>query len=376
MTAASLPVRVIPADTRRDLKRFIDFAWEIYRGDPHWVPPLKRDMRVAFDREKHPFHRHSEVQPFLALRGDRVVGRICAVRNRRHEEFHDEPVGFFGFFESIDDADVATALFDAVREWLRERGLEVMRGPTSFSTNEVAGLLVEGESGPPYVMMAHNPPYYAELIEGYGFVKAKDLLAWAMDNEEPTYLERAERIVTRRNPDLTVRTLDRSRYDEELERVRAVYNEAWEKNWGFVPMSDAEIDFMADELRLVIEPRLALFMEDGEGETIGFGLALPDFNQVLSRIDGRLFPFGLLKALWLRRKIDRMRVIILGIVPQHRGKGLDALLYVRLFREAAAIGITWGEMSWILEDNHAMNAAIQRFGARLFRTYRIYDTAV
>ncbi|MDX1393679.1 MAG: N-acetyltransferase [Gemmatimonadota bacterium] len=369
-------VRVIPADTRRDLNRFIDFPWEIYRDDPHWVPPLKRDMRVAFDREKHPFHRHSEAQPFLALRDDRVVGRICAIRNRRHEEFHDEPVGFFGFFESLDDPGVAAALFDAVRVWLRERGLEVMRGPTSFSTNEVSGLLVDGEAGPPFVMMAHNPPYYAELIEGYGFEKAKDLWAWAMDNEEPTYLERAERIVSRRNPGITVRTLDRSRYDEELERVRAVYNEAWEKNWGFVPMSDAEIDFMADELKLVIEPRLALFMEDDEGETIGFGLALPDFNQVLRHLDGRLFPLGLFKALRLRRKIDRMRVIILGVVPKHRGKGLDALLYVKLFREAADVGVTWGEMSWILEDNHAMNAAIQRFGARLFRTYRIYDIAI
>jgi len=375
VSEGSQPVRVVPVETRRELKTFINVPWDIYRDDPDWVPPLKMDMRNAFNPSKHPFHKHSEAQPFLALRGDVAVGRICAIRNRRHEEFQGESVGFFGFFECVDDQAVASALFDTVREWLRERGLEVMRGPTSFSTNEVAGLLIGGESGPPFVMMPHNPPYYPALLEAYGFGKAKDLLAWALENEEPEHLTRAESIVRRRNK-VTVRTMDRSRYAEELEKVRAIYNSAWEKNWGFVPMNDDEIDFMADELKLVIEPQLALFMENAEGETIGFALALPDFNQVLIKLDGRLFPFGLIKALWNKRKIDRMRVIILGLLPEYRGKALDVLLYLGLFRNALGIGITWGEMSWILEDNGPMNAAIERFGSRLFRTYRLYDIDV
>lgn len=369
------PVRVVPVDTRKDLKTFIDLPWSIYRDDPDWVPPLKMDMRNAFDPSKHPFHKHSEAQPFLALRGSKPVGRICAIRNRRHEEFHEEPVGFFGFFECIDDQAVATALFDTVRDWLRERGLEVMRGPTSFSTNETCGLLVDGEPGPPFVMMAHNPPYYIGLLEAYGFEKAKDLLAWAKENVTPEHLIRGSDIVHRRYK-VTVRTLDRSRFDEELEKVRTIYNAAWEKNWGFVPMTDAEIDFMADELRHVVEPRMALFMENAEGETIAFALSLPDFNQVLIKLNGRLFPFGLIKALYLKRKIDRMRVIILGVLPEYRGKGLDVPLYKALFENGLDCGLTWGEMSWILEDNTAMNAAIKRFGSRLFRTYRIYDVGV
>ncbi len=364
-----------PVNTRRELKTFIGVPWDIYRDDPDWVPPLKMDMRNAFNPAKHPFHKHSEAQPYLALRGDVPVGRICAIRNRRHEEFHEEPVGFFGFFECIDDQMVANALFDTVREWLRERGLEVMRGPTSFSTNEIAGLLIGGEPGPPFVMMPHNPLYYADLLEAYGFTKAKDLLAWALGNEEPEHLSRAESIVLRRNK-VTVRTLDRSRYAEELEKVRTIYNAAWEKNWGFVPMNDDEIDFMAAELKLVIEPRLALFMENAEGETIGFALALPDFNQVLIKLDGRLFPFGLIKALRNKKKIDRMRVLILGLLPEYRGKALDVLLYLGLFRNGLGMGITWGEMSWILEDNGPMISAIERFGSRLFRTYRMYDIDV
>ncbi|MDH3732985.1 MAG: N-acetyltransferase [Gemmatimonadota bacterium] len=364
-----------PVNTRRDLKTFIAFPWSIYRDDPDWVPPLKMDMRNAFDPSKHPFHLHSEAQPFLAWRGDEPVGRICAIRNRRHEEFHEEPVGFFGFFECIEDQTVAAALLDTVRDWLRERGLEAMRGPTSFSTNEVSGLLVDGEPGPPFVMMPHNPPYYPTLLEEYGFVKAKDLLAWAKENVTPPHLVRGADIVNRRYK-MTVRTLDKSRFDEELETVRMIYNSAWEKNWGFIPMTDAEIDFMADELRHVLEPTMALFMENPEGETVGFALALPDFNQVLIRMNGRLFPFGLAKALWNKRKIDRMRVIILGLLPEYRGKGLDIPLYLGIFENGRKVGMDWGEMSWILEDNTAMNAAIERFGSRLFRTYRLYDVAI
>lgn len=333
-------------------------------------------MRNAFDPEKHPFHEHSEVQPYLAYRGDRAVGRICAIRNRKHEAFHEEPVGFFGWFECEDDEEAARALFETVRAWLDERGLRTMRGPTSFSTNETAGLLVEGEPGPPVLMMPYNPPYYLDLFEAAGLAKAKDLFAWMIDDQTPPdYLLRAEKAVLRRSK-ATVRPLDRSRFDEELETVRAIYNQAWERNWGFIPMTDEEIDHMAKELKPLLDPQLALFVEDGEGTPIGFALALPDFNQVLMKMNGRLWPFGLIKALWYRRKIQRMRVLILGLLEEYRGKGIDALLYLALIRNGAARGITECEQSWILEENEKMNAALERLGGRMYRRYRLYDAPV
>lgn len=376
MTTPAPPVRVVQVVSRADLNRFIDLPWSIYRDDPNWVPPLKRDVRAAFDPTKHPFHQHSEAQPYLALRGDEPVGRICAIRNRNHEDLHEEAVGFFGWFECVDDPEVAGALFEAVRAWLRERGLEAMRGPTSFSTNETSGLFVDGDAGPPVLMMAYNPAYYPALLETAGLRKVKDLWAWQMtDQNPPEHLLRAEKLVTRRYR-VTVRTIDRSKFDEELATVRRLYNAAWEKNWGFVPMTDAEIDHMAAELKPILEPRLALFVESPEGETIGFAIALPDFNQVLKRMNGKLFPFGILKALIYKRRIDSMRVLILGLLEEWRGKGIDTLLYLALIRNGAALGITVAEQSWILEDNDRMNAAIERLGGRMYRTYRMYEAPV
>jgi len=368
------PVRIVPVDTRGDLKTFIDLPWKIYRGDPNWVPPLRMDMRHAFDPSKHPFHRHSEAQPFLAFRGDEPVGRICAIRNRRHEEFHKEPVGFFGFFECVDDEEVAGALFDTVRAWLVERGLEVMRGPTSFSTNETVGLLVAGEPGPPVLMMAYNPPWYPALLESYGFRKAKDLYAWLIEDTglDPEYFDRAESAAMRRSK-LVVRFLDRSRFSEELDLVRDLYNDAWEKNWGFVPMTDAEMDFMASELKPFVEPKLALFVETEDGKAVGFALALPDYNQALIRMNGRLFPFGIFKALLAKRKIRTIRVLILGVRREYRKRGVDLLMYVKILRNGLELGMKRAEMSWILEDNTAMNAPIERMGGRMYRTYRLYD---
>ncbi len=373
MTNSASSLRVAPVETRADLKRFIDLPWSIYGDDPNWVPPLKRDVQAAFDPEKHPFHLHSEVQPYLAFRGNEVVGRICAIRNRKHEEIHDEAVGFFGWFECVDDPEVAEALLRAVRGWLRERGLAAMRGPTSFSTNETCGLLVDGDRGPPVVLMAYNPPYYPALLESAGLRKVKDLYAWHMvEGHWPEHMFRAEKLVTRRYR-IRIRTLDMSRFEEELALIRHIYNAAWEKNWGFVPMTDAEIDHMAVELKPILNPELALFAETPEGETIGFALAIPDFNQILKRMNGRLFPFGILKALIHKRKITSMRVLILGLLERWRGKGVDALFYLAMFRNGTAAGIHEAEQSWILEDNHKMNAAIARLGGRVYRTYRLYE---
>ena len=373
MTNPTSALVVVPVESRADLRRFIDLPWSIYRDDPDWVPPLRRGVRAAFDTAKHPFHLHSEVQPWLALRGGQVVGRICAIRNRNHERVHEEAVGFFGWFECIDDPEVAEGLFEAVRDWLRERGLTAMRGPTSFSTNEITGLLIDGDRGPPALLLAHNPPWYPALLEGCGLRKVKDLYAWhVVAGNTPEHLFRAEKLVTQRYG-TRIRTLDMSRLDEELVLVRRLYNSAWRKNWGFVPMTDAEIDHMAAELKPIIDPNLALFAETPDGVVIGLALAFPDFNQVLHKLNGRLTPLGIIKVLIHKRKIVRLRVLILGLLEEWRGMGIDALLYLALFRNATAAGMREADLSWILEDNHRMNAAIERLGGRIYRTYRLYE---
>lgn len=372
MSPDHLP-QVRPVRSTDEREAFIRLPWSLYRGDSNWVPPLLRDMRRMLDPSVHPFHNHSDVELFLALRAGRPVGRIAAIHNRNHQKFHDEPVGFFGFFESPNDPEVAEVLFDAAGTWLRSRELRIMRGPTSFSTNETAGFLVEGFGGPPVVMMAYNPPYYADLALGYGFQPAKTLQAYFLDNQTPPeYLVRAGRNVERRTR-VTVRPMNMKEFDAELATVRRIYNAAWEKNWGFVPMTDEEFEFMADELRPIVDPKLALMAETSNGMAAGFALALPDFNQVLSHLDGRLFPFGILKALYYKRKIRSMRVITLGLLDEFRGKGIDALLYLGLIRNGTARGITFAELSWVLEDNEPMNKPLERLGGKVYRRYRLFD---
>ncbi len=370
-------VRVVPAEGADAREAFVRLPWRIYRDDPVWVPPLLSDVRTRMDPDEHPFHLHSDVRFLLALRDGRPVGRIAAIHNTRHVEHHDEPVGFFGFFEAERDAAVARALLDAAGDWLRGRGLEAMRGPASFSTNEEAGLLVEGFHRPPAVMMPYNPPWYRDLLEDAGFEKAQDLVAYWLDhNEPPEFLLRAEKLVRRRYPDLEIRALRMDEWDREVERIHRLYNEAWQENWGFVPMTDAEFHHMAAELKPVVDPELALIAEDGDGEPVGFALSLPDLNQAIRHAEGRLFPFGLLKILWHARSIDVCRVITLGLVEAYRGKGIDALLYLETFRRGAERGIAAGEFGWVLEDNEAMRRPLERLGAEVHKRYRLYDRAL
>ncbi len=363
---------VAPVRGRRDRKEFLHFPWKIYAGDPNWVPPLLHDVKTLLDRSKHPFHRHADVEYFLARRAGEVVGRIAAVVNHAHNEFHGDHLGFFGFFEAVDDVDVARALLDAAGAWLRERGMDAVRGPANFSSNEEMGLLVDGFDGPPVIMMTYNPPYYADLIEAAGYAKAKDLLAYRIDSigPQPRLVAGVERLAARRG--LTVRVADMKRFDEEVAVMEAIYNQAWERNWGFVPMTHEEFTFLAKQLKPVANPDFILIAE-AEGEPIAFGIGLPDFNYALHRINGRLLPFGLPKLLWYSRKIDWVRVITLGIKPGYRRTGVDAMLYLEMFRNAPKHGIRGGECSWILEDNWEMRHALERMGAVVYRTYRMYD---
>ena len=339
------------------------------------MPPLRRDVNELIDPSKHPFHEHATVELFLARRGDEVVGRIAAIHNDLHLEIHGEKLGFFGLFESINDESVSRALFDAVAQWLARRGLETMRGPASFSLNEEAGLLVHGFDGPPVVMMTYNPDWYATLVESYGFSKSKDLLAYFLPDSTPTerLLGIADKLRARYN--VTVRTLDKKNFWNEVALVRKVYNEAWQKNWGHIPMTESELDYMAKQLKPVVDPKLVVFAEVN-GELAGFGLALPDFNVALKRMNGSLFPFGWAKALWYSRRITLARCITLGVLEKFRRFGVAELIELELMTNAKKGGITTAEFSWILEDNLLMRAPIEKMGAIPYRTYRMYDVPI
>ena len=361
-----------------DLDRFIDFPYRLHRGDPTWVAPLRRDVKTLLSRSKNPFFQHAEADYFLAERDGAVAGRIAAIRNDAHGAVHEEEkqVGFFGFFESVNDQAVADALFAAAGDWLRARGLTVMRGPASFSTNDECGLLVQGFDTPPTILMPHNPPYYPELVERAGFTKAMDLLAYQGSGDAPParLVEGARKLAQRYR--ITLRPIDMRKYWEEVALVKKLYNSAWEKNWGFIPFTDAEMDHLAKQLKPVVVPDLVVFAEM-KGELIGFAITLPDFNQALKHNpSGRLFPFGLLKILWHKRKISRARTLTLGVLPKYRRTGTDALLYEWTWRHGNAHGLFWCEASWLLETNHAIRNGMERLGFRPYKTYRMYDRAV
>ncbi len=358
--------------TAADLNKFISFPYRLHRRDPHWVPALRMDVRKLLSREKNPFFEHAEAEYFLAQRESEVVGRIAAIHNRAHNEFHEDTVGFYGFFDSIEDQSVADALFKAASTWLKPRGLTVMRGPASFSTNDECGVLVDGFDTPPAILTAYTPAYYVQLTEGAGFTKARDLWMYqSVDDQLPERLTRGAKLIAKRKK-IALRALDMKRFDEEVELIKQLYNQAWERNWGFVPMTEAEIDHLAKDLRPVIVPDLVVFAEQ-EGKLIGFAVALPDLNVALkTNPSGRLFP-GLIKILWKARKINRVRVLLLGVLEEYRRAGVDALMYHWIWEKGYAKGYRWAEAGWILEDNAAMKNGLLRMGFAHYKTLRLYD---
>jgi GNAT superfamily N-acetyltransferase len=368
-------VDVRPVRTRAERNRFVGLPWRIYAGDANWVPPLIRDAKRFISPKHNPFFKHAEIEHFLAFRNGEVVGRVAAIQNELHNRFHTDRVGFFGLFECMDDPDAAHALLDTARRWIGERGLDTLRGPMNYSTNDTCGLLIDGFDGPPFVMMPYNPPNYPTLIEGAGFRKAKDLVAYHMTGDQvPDRLLRwVEKAASR--VDASVRKLDMRRWKREVEIVRQIYNNAWEKNWGFVPFTTDEFDHMAAAMKPALDPHLVGILEVS-GEPVGFALALPDVNLALRRANGRLFPFGLVRILLASRRIRRLRVPILGLLPEYRGRGLDTLLYLHIFRNGLRRGYREAEFSWILEDNLPMRRPLERLGATVHRTYRIYDRPV
>ena len=373
-TGDGAAIRVDRVAGRADLRAFLRLPWRIYRNDPHWIPPLLVEQRKLLSRRRHPFHQHADVEYFLARRGDRIVGRIAAIVNHRHVEFSDEPVGFFGFFECDDDPAAARALFSRAEDWIAERGMKTIRGPMNFSTNEECGLLVDGFDQPPMLMMTHNPPYYERLLEGSGYRKSKDLLAYLDARMEPPerLVRGVARVAERGGATVVVRPIRMKELASEIERISEVYNAAWERNWGFVPMTEAEFDEMAKQMKQIVDPELCLIAEV-DGVVAGFGLSLPDYNQAIRHANGRLLPFGLLKLLWHSRRIDQVRVITLGVKPEYRRYGLDAIMMLRGYEHSRKRGYKRSEASWILEDNGPMRRILEHLGWVVYKTWRVYD---
>ncbi len=379
-------IQIEQVQTRQDVEDFIRFPFKLYRGDPNWVPLLLSERRKFLDPKRNPFFDHADVALWLARRNDQVVGTISSHIDHLHNKIHDENIGMFGLFEAVNDYAVAEALLSTASDWVRERGMAALRGPLSFSQNDECGLLIDGFDGPPMVMMPYNPRHYREFFERFGLSKTMDLHAYIGDlaqfegdpNKLPAKLVRVTE-KARRRAGVTMRPANMKVYDEEILEAKAVYNRAWEKNWGFVPMTDAEFDKLAADLKQVLDPNLAIIAEI-DGEPVGVSVAIPDINQVFKRLNGRLFPFGWIKALWYARKITGARLMIMGVVEEHRGRGIESLLMFETLKAAVENGYQSIEMSWILESNDMMNRIVanvgQPYGAHVYRTYRIYQMPV
>lgn len=365
-----MSVHIEKVDGGRGLHDYVMYPWQVYKDDPYWVPPLIGDTKKMLT--KHPFLQHGRTEYYLARRDGKMCGRIAYVVNDLHNETHEENIAFFGFFDCHDDHEVISELFAVVERRAKEDGFTALRGPANFSSNEEYGLLVDGFDSSPAVMMTYNPRRYIDHIEKQGYHKAKDLVAYYLDNPNPPerVVNVAEKLAARKG--VVVRTVNMKRFREEVDKVKIVYNKAWEKNWGFVPMTEAEVDHMAAELKPVLKPELLIIAEKGD-EPVGFTMALPELNSALKHANGRLFPFGLLKLLYYARKVDMLRVLTLGLIPEYRRTGIDQLLYLRLFQGAHKLKITRGEFSWILEDNQPMRQALEKLGCNVYKTYRIYE---
>lgn len=368
----SQDLTVTPVHTRRDMLRFIKFPWRVYAGDAHWVPPLLLERKRFFNPRRNPFFRHAEAAYFIASRNGEPCGTIAAVVDHDYVRFQNDQIGIFGCFEVLRDPDAAARLLDAARDWLRQRGMRVMRGPLNFSTNQEAGMLIDGFDSDPVVLTTYNPPYYQELVERYGLVKAKDLYAYWLDADPPppSMLQAAERVQERAH--VHIRKMDLRDMRAEALRVREIYNQAWSHNWGFVPVSEEEMVEIGRALKLIVDPDLTLFAEL-DGKPVGFTVCIPDVNRAVKPLNGRLFPFGWLRFMLAKRHINFVRIFTLGVLPQHHPVGIGALLYQRVWENGLRKGYVAGEMSWILEDNAPMNAAMQMMGGRVYKTWRIYD---
>ncbi len=373
MTSNDVEIKRVESDD--DLTTFILFPWQLYKDNPQWVPPLIKDVKFKLNRSKHPFFEHASVELFLAFRRMELVGRIAAIVDDRYNEFHHEQTGFFGMFECRNDVGVANSLFTEAEKWCKNKRMNRIRGPVNLSMNDECGFLLEGYDSPPVIMMPYNPAYYLELCERFGFVKAKDLYAYL--KSDVGVVDRIAKLVERvkSKENVVVRPINMKNLHAEVAIIKEIYNDAWELNWGFVPMTAKEMDLMAKELKPICEPELVLFAEVN-GKPVGVSITLPDMNQVLKKLNGRLGLIGILKFLYYKKKITGLRSVVFGIKKEYRRTGISIVMYYETEIRGAKLGYRSCEMSWNLEDNDLINRFDEAVGGKLYKRYRIYEKTI
>jgi len=370
-------IEVRPVLSKKDLKTFIMLPYRLYKDDPNWVPPLMGDQWKFFDPRDNPYYQHSEVMLFLAWENGKVVGRISAQTNTQHNIEHKDKVGFFGFFECENNLEAASALLDKTMEWNKYRGMDTVRGPMNFSTNEECGLLVDGFETPPFIMMTHHLPYYQKLIENAGFAKVRDLYAYMSERKVmPPQIEKAAEYLMRKKS-FTIRTLakEKKQLQEDIRTVFQVYRKAWEYNWGFVPITEGEFNHLAKNLLPIIDPEM-VFIAEVDGVPVGFSLALPNYNEVLMVMKGRSNPYTLLKAYFKSKHIGSARVITMGVIKEYQNRGIDIVFHYYSYKNGLPKGFFRGEFSWVLDNNVMMMREAEMLDAHIYKTYRLFDKAI
>lgn len=369
-------VTIKPVESRRELMAFIKFPWNVYRGETtyeNWVPPLLIDEKGLFNPKKHPFHRHSKMQNYLAYKDNRIAGRVSAIVDYQFIKSRNENTGYFGFFESIDDKAVSEALFEAAADWLRNEGMEKVIGPISPTPNHILGLLINNFDKPPVIQTPYNPPYYVQLYEAWGLTKEEDHYAYFMLREQLELSEKIRRVneLARKRGGITFRPIHMRKFYEEVEIIRTMWNEAWKDNRDHVPWTKEEFHHMAADLRLAAIPELVLLAFVGD-EPAGFSIPLPNINETLINMNGRLFPFGIFRLLIGKNRSKLLRLAILGIRPKFQNKGIDSIFIYETYERGSRLGFIGAEFSLVLEDNHKLRNLLETWGCERYKTYRVY----
>jgi GNAT superfamily N-acetyltransferase len=364
-------------EDKDDLRRFIELPYHLYREDPMWVPPLRSEQWGQYDPRRNPMLDHCQYDLFLLMDGDRAVGRVSAFIDRLAVEHWGQPIGLFGSYECVNDPQGSRLLLEAARDWLHKRGMKIMRGPWSFASQEW-GLVIEGFEPPPVIMAPYNPPYYNDHLTAFGFQKAKDLIVYYADTAEgyripSRYLTLTDRVQARYG--IRIRSIDMSCLEEEVAAIMRVSNISLADNWGYYPVTEAEVKAIARDMKSVILPESIILAEGPDGQVIGYSLPLPDLNVLLRGLDGRLFPLGWIKLLWGIPRLKQFRLWALGVLPEYHGKGVDALLYRRTYEVLAPRGVRL-EINYVLEDNTPMNNALRKLGVKTLRRYRVYEMGI
>lgn len=354
-------------------KEFLSFPYQLYKEQKLWIPPLMMEQKKLIDTQQNPFYDEADLAMFIATLNGKTAGRIAAIHNKAYNRYHKTNIGFFGFFDCVDDQRICNLLIKAVGDWFSERGITEVIGPTSPGMMDVIGVLVDGFEFEPGLLMPYNFPYYDRLLEGAGLHKAMDLFAYRVTKQTVTLdrMARAAEIVRSRLPNLVIRNIDMKNFENEVTIIRDIFNKAWAQNWGFVPVSEKQFKFIAKDLKTVVDSNFA-HVAEVDGRPVAFSVALPDINQALKHIDGKLFPFGLLKLLYYARKIRQVRTALMGVLPEYQGRGIDALLHKQTIENGLVKGFESAELSWILESNVDMIRVAERIGAFVEKRYRMY----